>query len=191
MRTVKARLRAALALRRRRSRWQRVGLAALTGLVTVLLPVGGAAVALRMEYAGEPSAEARTRGRDAVWLGHAWVDGHKGEADLTTLTRLLAGTGVRDLYVRTGPLEHDVAQQTALALEATPPGVDLLLGLPAYWDDTFGHRGSAETVAAAVRGARLSLGRHAPGRQTFGLALYADFSATLADWAAFRDGWSG
>ncbi|WP_441247068.1 hypothetical protein [Kitasatospora sp. McL0602] len=324
--------------------------AALCGLVLLLLPVASAAAALRLQYAGEPSAQARTRGRDAVWLGHAWVDGRKGEADFAALTRLLAGTGVRDLYVHTGPLEHDgslrasrypqapaflaqarqalpgvrvqawlgdlvapeeeglhleepavrdqiagsaaqvlavgfsgvhfdlepvrsgsagflalldrthavtaragaplsvaapqidplpglhragialaghgkwwsqayfaeaarrveqiavmsydtgmpleslyggyVAQQTTLALEATPPAVDLLMGLPAYWEDTFSHRGSAETVPAAVRGARLSLGRHAPGRHTFGLALYADFSAAPGDWTAFRDGWA-
>ncbi len=350
MRMIKARLRAAYGLWRGRPRWRRVGTAALAGLAVVLVPVGAAAVALRVQYAGDPPPEARTRGRDAVWLGHAWVDGHKGEADLTTLTRQLAGTGVRDLYVHTGPLEHDgslspasyaqaarfvadvhralpglrvqawlgdvvapeedglhldqpavrdritasagqvlalgfdgvhfdlepvrsgsagflalldqvhrltagrgvplsvatpqidplpglhtvstaladhgkwwpqayfgevarrveqvavmaydtgmpleslyggyVAQQTTLALEATPRGTDLLIGLPAYWDDSFGHHGSAETVAAAVRGARLSLGRHAPARQTFGLALYADFSATAADWAAFHSAWS-
>jgi hypothetical protein len=83
-----------------------------------------------------------------------------------------------------------VAQQTALALEVTPPGVDLLIGLPAYWDDTYAHRGSAETVAAAVRGARLGLSRHGDGRRTFGLALYADFSASEQDWRSFREGWS-
>ncbi|MGK4579885.1 hypothetical protein [Kitasatospora sp. HPMI-4] len=315
--------------------------------LALLLPPASAAAALRLRYAGEPAAEARTRGHDAVWLGHAWVDGRKGDADLAGLTRQLAGTGIRDLYVHTGPLGDDgsldparypraawlvagvhrampglrvqawlgdvvapeedglhldqadtrtritgasrqvldlgfdgvhldlepvrsdsagflalleqvhpvtaerrarlsvaapqidplpglhsvgtalaghgkwwsqayfaqvarrveqiavmsydtgmplrslyggyVAQQTSLALEATPPGVDLLMGLPAYWDDSFGHRGSAETVAAAVRGARLALGRST--RQTFGLALYADFSATPEDWAAYRHGW--
>ncbi|MGE7432988.1 glycoside hydrolase family 18 protein [Kitasatospora sp. NPDC001175] len=322
-------------------------MASLLGLVVLLIPPASAAAALRLQYTGEPPAEARTRGHDAVWLGHAWVDGRKGDADLVSLTRQLAGTGIRDLYVHTGPLGDDgsmdgakhpkaawlvaavhraapglrvqawlgnvvapeenglhldqaetrnritdaarqvldlgfdgvhfdlepvrsdsagflalldqahavtaerhaqlsvaapqidplpglhsagialaghgkwwsqayfaqvarrveqiavmsydtampleslyggyVAQQTALALEATPPGVDLLMGLPAYWDESFGHRGSAETVTAAVRGARLALGRN--DRQAFGLALYADFSATAADWAAYRSGW--
>lgn len=331
------------------SRWRRVGVSALTALALLLLPVAGAAAALRWQYAGDTSEQARTRGKDAVWLGHAWVDGRKGEADVAALTRLLAGTGVRDLYVHTGPLEFDgslradryprarqflaemhrelpglrvqswlgqevapekaglhldqpevrdritaaagqvldlgfegvhydmepvrpdsagfltlldqthaltaargvpfsvaapqidplpglhrltialtdhgkwwsqsyfaevarrvdqvavmsydtsmqleslyggyVAQQTTLALEVTPPHVDLLMGLPAYWDDTFSHRGSAETVTAAVRGARLALGREAPNRQNFGLALYVDFTATPADWAAYRAGW--
>ncbi|MBB4945489.1 hypothetical protein F4556_001024 [Kitasatospora gansuensis] len=332
------------------SRWRRTGVSGLLALALLLLPAAGAAAALRWQYAGDPSDQARTRGRDALWLGHAWVDGRKGEADVAALTRLLAGTGMRDLYVHTGPLEHDgslradryprarqflaevhrelpglrvqswlgdvvrpekdgleltdpavrdritaasgqvldldfdgvhydlepirsgsagflalldqahaltaargvplsvatpqidplpglhalsttvfdhgkwwsqayfaevarrveqvavmsydtgmpvqslyggyVAQQTTLALEVTPSQVDLLMGLPAYQDDTFGHRGSAETVAAAVRGARLSLGRTAPGRQGFGLALYVDFTATSADWAAYRAGWS-
>ncbi|WP_063838311.1 hypothetical protein [Saccharothrix sp. ST-888] len=331
------------------SRRRRALAAGLLGLAVLLLPVASAAAALRLQYTGDPAAEARTRGRDAVWLGHAWVDGRKGDTDLAALTRQLAGTGIRDLYVHTGPLADDgsldparypqaarfvadvhrtmpglrvqawlgnlvapekdglhleqaatrdrvttaarqvldagfdgvhfdlepvrsgsagfltlldqvhavttergvpfsvaapqidplpglhsvgiavadhgkwwsqayfaqvarrveqiavmsydtgmpveslyggyVAQQTSLALAATPPEVDLLMGLPAYWDDTPGHRGSAETVAAAVRGARLALGRSE--RRTFGLALYADFSAKPADWAAYRSGWSG
>jgi hypothetical protein len=44
-------------------------------------------------------------------------------------------------------------------------------------------------VAAAVRGARVSLARHARDRETFGLALYVDFHATEGDWTAYRDGW--
>ncbi len=50
-----------------------------------------------------------------------------------------------------------VAHQTRLALEATPRGTDLLMGLPAFHTDDIGHHESAETVAAAVRGARLGL----------------------------------
>ncbi|GAA1069685.1 hypothetical protein [Kitasatospora arboriphila] len=334
-------------LRPGRSRRRRLTVAVLAVLGLLLLPVGGAAVALRLQYVGEPSAEARTRDRDALWLGHAWVDGRRTDADLTALAARLAGTGVHDLYVHTGPLAHDgsldpalapqarwfldgvhrrlpglrvqawlgdvvapekdglhldrpevrtritvatvqtlalgfegvhfdlepvrsgsagflalldqvrpltaasgvplsvaapqidpvpglhrvglavadhgkwwskeyfadvarrvdqiavmsydtgmpleslyggyVARQTELALAATPDSVDLLMGLPAYWQDDFGHRGSAETVAAAVRGARLALGRS--GRQSFGLALYVDFTATPADWNAYRNGW--
>lgn len=83
-----------------------------------------------------------------------------------------------------------VARQTALALEVTGDDVDLLMGLPAYWKDAVGHRGSAETVEAAVRGARLGLDRNAPGRQSFGLALYVDFTATPEHWAACKNGWS-
>ncbi|WP_348533203.1 hypothetical protein [Kitasatospora sp. MAA4] len=329
--------------RRRRTVWAALGAAAL-----LVVPVGSVGLALGAEAAGDPSALARTRGHDAVWLGHGWVDGHKGPADLAALPQLVRG-GVHDLYVHAGPLEHDgslpaalypqaralidavhrelpgvrvqawlgdlvepeadglhldqaavrdritasarqvldagfdgvhldleplhsgdggylalldqvhaltaargvplsvatpqidplpalhtaaalltghpkwwsqayfaqvarrtdqiavmsydtamptqalytgyVAQQTALALEVTPPSVDLLMGLPAYYADQWGHQGSAETVAAAVRGVRLGLTRNAVDRRTFGVGMYADFTATAADWASYRDDW--
>lgn len=323
-------------------RWARRG--ALTLVLVVLVPVAAAGTALRLEYAGDPEGAGRTRGRDALWLGHAWVDGRRDAADLAALAKRLGGTGIRDLYVHTGPLEHDgsldaalypeagrlvraahralpgvrvqawlgdivshqgspglrpdhaatrsavaasarqvldagfdgvhfdlepmysgdsgflalldathrmtaargvplsvathqieplpslhsavhkywsqryfgevarrvdqvavmaydswmpleslfggsVAHQTALALEAVPAGTDLLIGLPAYHTHTNGHHPSAETVGAAVRGARLGLGRHDPERKRFGLALYIDFTATEEDWAAYRSSW--
>lgn len=80
-----------------------------------------------------------------------------------------------------------VAKQTELALKVTPASTDLLMGLPAYWESNPSHWGRAETVSAAVRGARLGLGTS--NRQNFGLALYVDFTATPAHWAAYRDGW--
>ncbi|MEV6277987.1 hypothetical protein [Nocardia sp. NPDC051832] len=81
----------------------------IAGLVFGLLltAVGGLALALRLEYAGDPPADARTRGRDAVWLGHAWVDGRKTEADIAALVTLLSGTGIKELFVHTGPFAHD------------------------------------------------------------------------------------
>jgi hypothetical protein len=322
---------------------------AIAFVLVIPVPLGLHAASLRISYSGEPSSAARTRGHDAIWLGHAWVDGRKTPADITALARQLAGTGIRDLYVHTGPLEHDgslplatvspkarwfvdtvhqampnvrvqawlgdvlqpqknpgmdlddaavrdrvtasseqvldqgfdgihfdleplqsgsksflalldqvhamtksrgvplsiaaaqlnprpgmngvlvaltgqskwwskqyfgqvagrveqiavmsydtampleslyggfVAQQTEMALAATPGGVDLLMGLPAYYENDASHRGSAETVAAAVRGARLGLGTST--RQNFGLALYVDYTATPEHWAAYRDGW--
>jgi hypothetical protein len=62
------------------------------------------------------------------------------------------------------------------------------MGLPAYWESNPSHWGHAETVAAAVRGARIGLG-DSP-RQNFGLAIYVDFTATDEDLAAYRAGWS-
>ncbi|MGW1074115.1 hypothetical protein [Streptomyces sp. NPDC002537] len=324
---------------------------ALALALVLLVPLVLAGSALRAAYAGAPSDDAVTRGRDAVWLGHAWVDGRKGDADLAELGRRIAGTGLRDLYVHAGPLEHDgtlpasayprakwlvdavhrelpgvrvqawlgdklvrggegtdglrldsaparaavvessrqvlragfegvhldvepvrsddrsfltlldalhpavrsgggvlsvaaqqidplpsmhraarlmgspkwwtqkyfgqvarrtdqiavmsydtalpveslyggyVARQTALALQVTPPGVDLLMGLPFFHTDDLGHHGHAETAAAAVRGARLGLTRENGARQRFGLALYVDFAATEEDWRAYRNGW--
>ncbi|WP_372406551.1 hypothetical protein [Streptomyces luteireticuli] len=315
----------------------------------VVVPVVAAAGALRASYAGVPADDAVTRGRDAVWLGHAWVDGRRTDKDLAGLKRRLDGTGVRDLYVHAGPLEQDgtlpasayrsarrlldavhrelpgvrvqawlgnvvapdkpgglrldrvrtrdavvassvqvmkagfegvhldvepvrdgnrdfltllgalrpavrsaggvlsvaaqqidplpsmhsasrafgspkwwsqayfakvarrtdqiavmsydtalpweslyggyVAQQTRLALEATPSGTDLLMGLPFFHTEDMGHHGFAETAEAALRGARLGLTREDRHRERFGLALYVDFAATDDDWRAYRKGW--
>ncbi|MEU3289846.1 hypothetical protein [Streptomyces longwoodensis] len=324
---------------------------ALALLLLVLLPVLASQIALRVNYAGDPADGTRTRGRDALWLGHAWVDGRKDDADVAALADRLAGTGVKDLYVHAGPLEHDgtlpaslyprarwlvgavhrempgvrvqawlgdvlategptgmrladagtrdhvvrstrqildagfegahfdleplhsgdrhylglldrlhavtrarnvplsvaahqidplpgfhsfwgtvaghpkwwsqaffgevarrvdqiavmsydtmqplqstyggyVAQQTSLALEVTPPGTDLLMGLPFYHENRFGHWNHAETARAAVRGARLGLSRTDADREHFGVALYVDFAATDADWTAYREGWA-
>lgn len=331
-------------MRRRWRSWSRVRRVLVSaGLAVILLvvaPLASYAVSLRLQYAGDPSAAARTRNHDALWLGHAWVDGRKTATDVTALARQLQGTGIHDLYVHTGPLEHDgslplakvspkakwfvdaihtaapdvrvqawlgdivqpgnnpgmnlddsavrqrvvasakavleqgfqgihydfepvrsgsqgylavldetralgttlsvaaaqidplwylhlvpiekwwsqdyfaqvarrvnqiavmsydtampleslyggyVAKQTKLALEVTPPTTDILMGLPAYWENNPAHWGGAETVSAAVRGARLGLGSST--RQNFGLALYVDFAATPANWTAYRDGW--
>lgn len=83
-----------------------------------------------------------------------------------------------------------VAQQTALALKAAPPDVDVLVGLPAYATDNLTHHASAETVAAAVRGVQLGL-TATPGstRRRIGVALYVDYAARPADWAAYRSDW--
>lgn len=89
----------------RRRRRLRRGLIALA--LVVLLPLLTVAIALRLNYAGDPADGTRTRGKDAIWLGHAWVDGRKTDADVTTLARRLRDTGIRDLYVHAGPLEHD------------------------------------------------------------------------------------
>ncbi|GAA1607840.1 glycoside hydrolase family 18 protein [Kribbella sancticallisti] len=321
----------------------------LTLVLLITIPYGVLALSWRVAFTGDPAATATTRGQDALWLGHAWVDGRKSASDISALAKQLEGTGIRDLYVHTGPLEHDgslplatvspkarwftdavhqampkirvqawlgdvvqpeknpgmdledaavrdrvttasgqvldqgfdgihfdlepvqsgsqgflslldqvhamtsgrsvplsvaaaqinpapgmngvlvavsgmskwwsksyfadvasrveqiavmsydtwtpleslyggyVAQQTEMALEVTPAKVDLLMGVPFYWEDNFSHRGSAETVEAAVRGAQLGLGDS--DRRNFGLALYVDFAATDANWTAYRDTW--
>ncbi|MFI9204517.1 glycoside hydrolase family 18 protein [Streptomyces sp. NPDC053048] len=336
---------------RRKALLRRIVVRVALGLVLlVLIPVVTAGSALRAAYAGAPAEDAVTRGRDAVWLGHAWVDGRRGPADLARLKRRIGDTGIRDLYVHAGPLEHDgtlpasayrnvrwlldsvhrelpgvrvqawlgnklvtapggaglwlgspaaraavvesarqvmragfegvhldvepvpsddadfltlldalrpavrssggllsvaaqqidplpsmhsaarlmgskkwwtqsyfgkvarrtdqiavmsydtalpwenlyggyVARQTALALQVTPAETDLLMGLPFYHTDTWGHQSRAETAAAALRGARLGLSREDRRRQRFGVALYVDFAATESDWRAYRGGW--
>ncbi|MGW3034519.1 glycoside hydrolase family 18 protein [Streptomyces sp. NPDC001178] len=328
-------------------RWRRLTLAVV---LTLLLPLLAAESALRLNYTGDPKKGTYTRNRDAIWLGHAWVDGRKTDADVTALADRLKTTGIRDLYVHAGPLEHNgtlpksayskatwliktlhgraprlrvqawlgdvlategptgmrlerpatraavvastreilaagfdgvhfdleplhsgdrdyltlldslrsvtrahhallsvaahqidplpgfhafwgtvaghpkwwsqrffgqvarrvdqiavmsydtmqplqslyggyVAQQTSLALEDTRPSTDLLMGLPFYHENRFGHWNHAETVPAAVRGVRLGLSRTDADRARFGVALYVDFAATEADWRAYRDGW--
>ncbi|SED52544.1 MULTISPECIES: hypothetical protein [Streptomyces] len=319
-------------------------------LLLLLLALLAGETALRVNYAGDPAPGTRTRDQDALWLGHAWVDGRKSEADVRALARRLRQTGVRDLYVHSGPLEDDgtlpdsaypkagwfieavhrelpgvrvqawlgdvlategptgmrlerpatraavlastrrilaagyqgahfdleplhsgdrhylallddlrrltharhallsvaahqidplprfhsfwgatthhpkwwsqayfgqvarrvdqiavmsydtmqplpslyggyVAQQTSLALEITPDTTHLLMGLPFYYENRFGHVGDAETVPAAVRGVRLGLSRTDAHRARFGVALYVDFAATEADWRAYRKDW--
>lgn len=60
-----------------------------------------------MNYAGDPGPGTQTRNRDALWLGHAWIDGRKVDADVEALAERLRDSGIRDLYVHAGPLEHD------------------------------------------------------------------------------------
>ena len=329
-------------------RWTRR--TALALVLIVLLPLLGAEIALRVNYTGDLADGTYTRNKDAIWLGHAWVDGRRKDADVTALARSLESTGIRDLYVHSGPLEHDgtlpkslypkarwfvdamhraapgirvqawlgdvlatespdgmrlerpatraavvastrqiltagfdgvhfdleplhsddgdyltlldslrrvtraqdaqlsvaahqidpvpgfhsfwgtvaghpkwwsqkffgqvarrvdqiavmsydtmqplestyggyVAQQTSLALEVTPASTDLLMGLPFYHENRFGHWNHAETVPGAVRGVRLGLSRTDADRANFGVALYVDFAAEEKDWAAYRDDW--
>ncbi|MER6787052.1 hypothetical protein ABT330_20950 [Streptomyces sp. NPDC000658] len=333
---------------RRWGRWVRRG--AFVVALLVLAPVLVAQAALRVNYLGDPAEGTRTRGKDALWLGHAWVDGRKTDADVRALGRRLRDTGIRDLYVHAGPLEHDgtlpasayprarwfiaavhreapdlrvqawlgdvlasesphgmrleraatraavvrstrqvlaagfqgahfdleplhsgdghylalldalravtrarhaqlsvaahqidplpafhafwkattghpkwwsqrffgavarrvdqiavmsydtmqplqstyggyVAQQTSLALEVTPASTDLLMGLPFYRENRFGHWAHAETVAAAVRGVRLGLSRTDADRANFGVAAYVDFAASETDWTSYEEGW--
>jgi hypothetical protein len=334
-----------------RPRWpRRLRRTALALVLVLLVPLLAAETALRVNYTGDPAKGTYTRNRDAIWLGHAWVDGRKSDADVTALAGRLKETGIHDLYVHAGPLEHDgtlpksaypkarrfidavhraapgirvqawlgdvlategpeglrlerpatraavvastrqilatgfdgahfdleplhsgdrdyltlldalhrvtaaagvplsvaahqidplpafhsiwgtltnhpkwwsqayfgqvarrvdqiavmsydtmqpleslyggyVAQQTSLALEVTPKSTDLLMGLPFYHENRFGHWAHAETASAAVRGVRLGLSRTDPGRERFGVALYVDFAATEQDWRAYQDGW--
>ncbi|MFF4351699.1 hypothetical protein [Streptomyces sp. NPDC001530] len=97
--------RIAQAWRHPRLRWpKRI---AVTLVLVLLLPSLAAGIALRVNYAGDPAPGTQTRNRDALWLGHAWVDGRKGDADVKALAGRLRSSGVRDLYVHAGPLEHD------------------------------------------------------------------------------------
>ncbi|MFC7817513.1 glycosyl hydrolase family 18 protein [Streptomyces sp. NPDC057367] len=91
----------------RRGRLRRTRRIVLAALLVLLLPLLTAETALRVNYMGDPADGTHTRNRDAMWLGHAWVDGRKDDADLAAFAARLKTTGIRDLYVHTGPLEHD------------------------------------------------------------------------------------
>ncbi len=63
-------------------------------------------------HTGDPAPGTHTRHKDALWLGHAWVDGRKTDRDVEALARRLRGTGIRDLYVhsaRAGARRHPPA----------------------------------------------------------------------------------
>ncbi|KUO21951.1 hypothetical protein AQJ91_06505 [Streptomyces dysideae] len=93
---------------RRSHPWRRRATRTLLILVlALLLPLLSTGLALRLNYTGDPAEGTYTRGRDAIWLGHAWVDGRKRDADIDALAARLKGTGIRDLYVHAGPLEHN------------------------------------------------------------------------------------
>nr|WP_055503488.1 hypothetical protein [Nonomuraea pusilla] len=76
-------------------------------LVVVVGLAGLLAAALRLQFTGDAAAWAKSTGHDALWLGHAWVDGRRTEADAERLAARLRATGVRDLYVHSGPFELD------------------------------------------------------------------------------------
>ncbi len=72
----------------------------------LVLP-GVAAATLTIQFTGTPAAWAKSNGHDALWLGHAWVDGRKSTADVKALAERLRGTGIADLYVHSGPFDFD------------------------------------------------------------------------------------
>ena len=80
------------------------------------LAVGGTALALQAR--GTPSADARSVRSDALWMGHAWVDGDRSQADVDALARRLDGTGIRDLCVHASPLQDDGTLPAALRPKA-------------------------------------------------------------------------
>ncbi|NUR89348.1 MAG: hypothetical protein HOY71_35135 [Nonomuraea sp.] len=76
-------------------------------VATAVALLGLLAAALRLQFTGVPASWAKSTGNDALWLGHMWVDGRKGEGDVRELARRLRVTGIRDLYVHSGPFGWD------------------------------------------------------------------------------------
>jgi hypothetical protein len=82
-----------------------------------------------------------------------------------------------------------VARETELALRAVPARVRLLIGVPCYHYTNLAHVASAETVAQAVHGVRVALTEQHARDRDFGVALFADYSATRQDWRSYVSGW--
>ncbi|MER7205627.1 hypothetical protein ABT340_01085 [Streptosporangium sp. NPDC000239] len=88
----------------------RRGLRLLVAVAAVLLVLPGVAAAtLTIQFTGTPAPWAKSTGHDALWLGHMWVDGRKDAADVKALAVRLRGTGIKDLYVHSGPFGLDGA----------------------------------------------------------------------------------
>jgi hypothetical protein len=85
---------------------------------------------------------------------------------------------------------HPVVRAAGAVLSVSAEQVEPLPGTRWAMEAAEGHSASAETVAAAVRGVRLALPGGTPVDRQFGVAMYVDFAATPADWAAYRSGWA-
>ncbi|WP_336204781.1 hypothetical protein [Nonomuraea sp. LPB2021202275-12-8] len=77
---------------------------ALAILIALVVLVAGT---LRIQFTGAPADWAKSTGNDAMWLGHMWVDGRRTEPDVQRLATQLRATGIRDLYVHSGPFNRD------------------------------------------------------------------------------------
>lgn len=77
---------------------------------------------LTLQFTGTPAPWAKTTGHDALWLGHAWVDGRKTADDVRTLATKLRKTGIKDVYLHSGPFDRD----GTLPIEKYPRAVDFL-----------------------------------------------------------------
>ena len=97
------------------------GLVWLMGLSVLWVPVlllGTGSAALIAEDSGTISPQAHSMGDDALWMGHAWVGGQDGQADLNALVARLRQTGIRDLFVHSGPLSGNGTLNPALRPKA-------------------------------------------------------------------------
>jgi hypothetical protein len=134
-------------------------LGAIVGAVAIFVAVTW--VTLSAAGSATPNAAVRGQGHDAEWLGHAWVDGRRSQADVDTLAAALRDTGVRDLFVHAGPLNHDGTLDRALrpqarwftaAIHAALPGVRVQAWLGAHPIPGQLDLGSSDTRSRIVTG---------------------------------------
>jgi Glycosyl hydrolases family 18 len=80
-----------------------LGALVLIAAVIVLAPFGYV-VALG---SGRPAATIAATGGDGLWIGHMWVDGREGEANVAELAATVRADGIKDVFVHDGPLNDD------------------------------------------------------------------------------------
>ncbi len=128
-----------------------IGLAAVLSVLLV-----GRWIAFSVQDLGTVTPAARSTGNDALWLGHAWVDGRKGPQDVAALAARLHGTGIRDLFVHVGPLNRDGSLDPALrprarwfveAVHSALPKTRVL----AWVGDIVGGKGGLDLESAETR----------------------------------------
>jgi hypothetical protein len=83
-----------------------IGARAAAALAVVLVLAGAAGFVLQRADSGPVAGWARSTGHDAVWLGHAWLDGRRGPSALPLLAARIRGSGIGDVYVFSGTLDR-------------------------------------------------------------------------------------
>jgi hypothetical protein len=83
-----------------------------------------------------------------------------------------------------------VEEQTALLGNGLNAKTAVFVGAPAYDERTWLHDPASETLRASIHGVKKGIGRMGPARRSrIGLAVYAEWTSTGADWAEFRRDW--
>jgi hypothetical protein len=102
--------RAASAAPRKVSPWRAVRRAAvvLGALVVVAAVIVGTPFGYLVAHgSGQPPARIAATGGDGLWIGHMWVDGREGEANVAELAATARADGIKDIFVHDGPLNDD------------------------------------------------------------------------------------
>jgi hypothetical protein len=80
-----------------------LGALLLVAAVIVLVPFGY----LVAKGSDQPPATVAATGGDGLWIGHMWVDGREGEANVAQLAATVKADGIKDVFVHDGPLNDD------------------------------------------------------------------------------------
>jgi hypothetical protein len=84
-----------------------------------------------------------------------------------------------------------VEDQTAQLGDGLNAKTTVFIGAPTYRERTRLHDPGSETLRASIRGVEKGIARLRPAKRSrVGLAVYAEWTSTASDWAAFRQEWS-